>query len=74
MDEQTLLNELIRRGKPVNFRLLEARDIFAVPVAFDAESIIVEGNQPGEYALLYKRAISVITPSGGTNDDAEGIP
>ncbi len=68
-----MLDGLIRKGLPVNFHLTEGRDILAIPVAHDANAIIVRGSGAGDHAILYKRAIAAITPSGGIHVNPEGV-
>lgn len=61
MNGTMFLNDLIARGQEVTIRLCEGRDIQAVPVAQDADSIVVR-RPSGDTALIYKKAVSVITP------------
>lgn len=65
MNETEFIDDLINKGKPTVIRLLEGRDILALPIAQDADAIIVKREHSGETSIIYKRAISVITPSGG---------
>lgn len=65
MNGTSFLDSLISSGLPVTIRLTEGRDIQAVPVAQDADSILIRRDANGEVALVYKRAISLITPMGG---------
>lgn len=75
MNGTLFLENLINRGIPATFRLLEAKDIQGVPVAQDDESIIVMRDGSVETTLIYKKAISVITPSGGVHGgNTQAIP
>lgn len=65
MYETSFLDGLIARGQEVTIRLCEGRDIQAVPVAQDALSIVVR-RPSGDEALIFKKAISVITPTRTT--------
>lgn len=62
MNETAYLDELIQKGQTVMFRLAEGRDISAVPVAHDGIAIIVRNAHTGNTSLIYKRAVSVVTP------------
>ena len=61
MNGTVFLENMITHGQECVFRLCEGRDIQAVPVAQDDDSIVVRRTS-GETALIYKKAISVITP------------
>lgn len=61
MNETIFLDNMISQGQEATIRLCEGRDIQAVPVAQDNDCIIVR-RPSGEAALIYKKAISVITP------------
>lgn len=55
------IDNLIAHGQEAIIRLCEGRDIQAMPLAQDTDSVIVR-RASGETALIYKKAISVITP------------
>ncbi len=61
MNGTTFLDNMISLNQEATIRLCEGRDIQAVPVAQDDDSIVVR-RPSGETALIYKKAISVITP------------
>lgn len=63
MNEQEYLDDLIHNGRQAMFRLSEGRDISAVPVAHDASVIIVKNVLTGNTSMIYKKAISIITPT-----------
>lgn len=63
MNEQEYLDELIRGGRQAMFRLSEGRDISAVPVAHDEAVIIIKNALSGNTSMIYKKAISLITPT-----------
>lgn len=65
MDGTTFLDTVIRKGQSVMIRLLDGRDISAVPIAQDGEALIIRNPSTGGTSLIYKKAISVITPLGG---------
>jgi sRNA-binding regulator protein Hfq len=65
MNEKGYLDELISKGQQIMIRLNEGRDISAVPVAHDAEAIIIKNAHTGNTSMIYKKAVSVITPVGG---------
>jgi sRNA-binding regulator protein Hfq len=65
MNETSFIDNLVDKGQPVIIRLLEGKDIMAIPVAHDGETIIIKKNHSEETSMIYKRAISVITPAGG---------
>ena len=67
MNESTFLDDLIARKQPIVVRLLEGRDILALPLGQDDTAIIVKRPNASECSVIYKRAISVITPMEGTN-------
>ncbi len=62
MNGTQYIDNLITHGQEVTIRLCEGRDIQAVPIAQDADSIVIS-RITGETALIYKKAISVITPN-----------
>lgn len=62
MNEQEYLEDLIRNSRQALFRLSEGRDLSAVPIAHDAAVIIIKNVHTGNTSLIYKKAISVITP------------
>ncbi len=64
MVETVFLRELIVSQRPVMIRLTEGRDIAAVVLGQDSETLLVQRPQHvDERSLIYKRSISVITPS-----------
>jgi sRNA-binding regulator protein Hfq len=65
MNETKYLDELITKEQLVMIRLLEGRDISAVPIAHDQVAVIIKNIHSGNTSLIYKKAISVITPLGG---------
>jgi sRNA-binding regulator protein Hfq len=65
MDETSYIDAIIRSRRPVMIRLLEGRDISAVPIAQDRDVIIISNNNEKDTSMIYKKAISVITPTGG---------
>jgi sRNA-binding regulator protein Hfq len=65
MSESEYLDDLIKKGQLVMIRLTEGRDISAMPVAYDDAAIIVKNVHTGNTSLIYKKAISVITPTTG---------
>ena len=72
MDGTAFIDALISSKRAATFRLTEGRDIMAVPVAQDGESVVVRRGKSEELSLIYKKAISVITPSGDTNEKRLG--
>lgn len=73
MNETAFIDRLIEKADPVMIRLLEGRDISAVPIAQDREAIIFKREHSDEKLLIYKRAISVITPLGVKNEQRFGV-
>ena len=71
MNETTYINDMIKKRQLVVIRLMEGRDISAIPVSHDSEAIIVKRKNTNELSLIYKNAISVITPSGGIGETNE---
>lgn len=65
MDEASFIGALISKGQPVAIRLMEGKDLYAIPIAHDTNAIIIKRNNSDEISLVYKKAISVITPAGG---------
>jgi sRNA-binding regulator protein Hfq len=65
MNEAEYLDDLITKGKQVMIRLMEGRDISAVPIAHDEAAVVIKNAHTGNTSLVYKKAISVITPTGG---------
>jgi sRNA-binding regulator protein Hfq len=65
MDGNMYIDTIIRKGQPVMIRLLDGRDISAVPMAQDGEVLIIKNPSTGGTSMIYKKAISVITPLGG---------
>lgn len=65
MSETEYLDNLVKDERLVMIRLTEGRDISAVPVAHDGSAIIIKNVRTGNTSLIYKKAISVITPTGG---------
>lgn len=78
MVEAALLREMIHDRRAVTIRLLEGRDIFAIVLSQDADTLLVQRPGTGERSLIYKRAVSVITPTEGqeiTNEhDTNEVP
>lgn len=65
MDETSYIDAIIKENMPVMIRLLEGRDISAVPIAQDRDVIIIRNANAKGTSMIYKKAISVITPTGG---------
>ncbi len=65
MDGISFIGIMIRKAQPVMIRLLDGRDISAVPVAQDNDVLIIRNPSTGGTSLIFKKAISVITPPGG---------
>ncbi len=63
MVETGFLRELIVTHRPVMIRLTEGRDIAAILLGQDGETVLVQRHKAEDRALIYKRSISVITPS-----------
>lgn len=74
MAESAYIGDLIRHRQNVMIRLSEGRDIFGMILSQDAESVLVQRYHSTDHSMIYKRAISVITPIkelDTTNDDTK---
>ena len=69
MVEAGFLRELIVSHRPVMIRLTEGRDIFATLLGQDGETVLVQRHEAEDRALIYKRSISVITPTKDEKTD-----
>lgn len=75
MAESAYIGDLIRDHQNVMIRLAEGRDIFGMILSQDAESVLVQRFRSMDRSMIYKRAISVITPvikeQENTDDDTK---
>ena len=77
MGESAYIGDLIRDRQHVMIRLAEGRDIYGRILSQDTESVLVQRYHSLDHSIIYKRAISVITPikeQENTDDDTKDAP